>query len=420
MTRLPRGVTFRIAATATTVAALAVSLFALGVATTTVVLAVLLGVGAVTVAGTACVLRRHRNGHTTTLATQLNLVILLVIAPLVAALVVLGLAMFVAGADATLVGVIAALAGVLGVAAAGRLAAELTRDVTTIRDGIRAVGQGERSLGLAVTSATELRELAAETAAMAGRLAAGEAARERSEDARRHLVAHASHDLRTPVTSLALLAGAINDDLVDGELRREYVRRMCTHIRALSGLIDDLFEISRLEAGDISWTLERVAVEELVTKTVAAMRADADTKGVRMALELPTSLAPVQANPEKLQRVLFNLIQNAIRHSPADGTVVVRAESLADMVEVEVEDRGRGIPTGDRERIFESFERGGDGSRSEPGAGLGLSVARAIVHAHGGRIWVAPAEQGTRMRFSVPVAISDACPRSTRAWPPGG
>ncbi len=124
----------------------------------------------------------------------------------------------------------------------------------TIRDGLLAVGQGERRSDLTANAATELRELADSANAMIERLAAEESARDQSETARRNLVAAASHDLRTPITSLQLLAAAIDDELVDGQLRREYVRRMLTHIEALSALIDDLFELSRLEAGDINWS----------------------------------------------------------------------------------------------------------------------------------------------------------------------
>jgi signal transduction histidine kinase len=179
---------------------------------------------------------------------------------------------------------------------------------------------------------------------------------------------------------------------------------MRIHIDALSALIDDLFELSRLEAGDIRWSLERVPLKELVGETVEAMRTQAEIKGVAVSAELPPSLAPAHANPEKLQRVLFNLIQNAIRHTPADGSVVVRAEPVADRIEVEVADNGDGIAPEEREQVFTAFYRG-DAARTSAGAGLGLAVSRAIVEAHGGRIWLADTAVGTRVRFSVPVAV---------------
>jgi signal transduction histidine kinase len=103
--------------------------------------------------------------------------------------------------------------------------------------------------------------------------------------------------------------------------------------------------------------------------------------------------------------VLFNLIQNAIRHTPADGSVVVRAEPIADRIEIEVADNGDGIAADDREHVFTAFYRAGaDAARTNGGAGLGLAVSRAIVEAHGGRIWLPDSEHGTRVRFSLPVA----------------
>jgi signal transduction histidine kinase len=385
--------------------AVAVGVAMLGPAHMLIVLGVLGGVGGLTAAGTEWVIRARSQGRSGPLSRQLGIVIAVVIAPLLVTLVILGLMMFVSDKDAALVAVIVVLSGLLGITAAARLSHALTRDVGTIRDGLLAVGQGERRSDLRASAATELRELADSANAMIERLVTEEAARDQSETARRNLVAAASHDLRTPITSLKLLAAAIDDELVDGQIRRDYVRRMLTHIEALSALIDDLFELSRLEAGDINWSLEQVAVGQLVSETVDAMRVHADARGISVTADLPAHLAPAKGNPEKLQRVLFNLIQNAIRHSPADGTVVVRAESLSDMIEVEVEDLGDGIPAAERELVFEAFYRGGTNApRPTNGAGLGLAVARAIVDAHGGEIWLPNTQMGTRVRFSIPIA----------------
>ena len=197
----------------------------------------------------------------------------------------------------------------------------------------------------------------------------------------------------------------MRDELVDGEAREEYLRRMGTHVDALSALIDDLFELTRLEAGDIRWGLERVAVDELVAETVEAMRAHADAGAVHVATELPPDGAWARTNPEQLQRVLFNLLQNAIRHTPPDGSVVVRAEPRDGALEIEVADTGNGIPADERERVFQPFVQGrARAARSDGSVGLGLAIARAIVEAHGGRIWLEDASAGTRVRFSLPRA----------------
>ena len=132
-----------------------------------------------------------------------------------------------------------------------------------------------------------------------------------------------------------------------GETRDRYLGEIRTHVAALSALIDDLFELSRIEAGDITWTMGQVELRELVGDTVAAMRAPAEARGVAMAAELPAEDVIARANAEKVQRVLFNLIQNAIRHTPADGSVTVRARGdSGGGVEVEVADDGEGISRG--------------------------------------------------------------------------
>jgi signal transduction histidine kinase len=202
---------------------------------------------------------------------------------------------------------------------------------------------------------------------------------------------------------LRLLAEAVGDDLVDAETRAEYLHRLMTHVRTLSALIDDLFELSRLEAGDIRLTMEHVRLDELVTETVQAMRVDGRARGVTLEASVPAGLIVARGNPEKLQRVLFNLIQNAIRHTPADGSVTVRAERAVQSIEIEVADTGEGIAADDRDRVFEAFFQGrGRSARSDDGSGLGLAISQAIVAAHGGRIWLAEAPRGTAIRFSLP------------------
>ena len=236
-------------------------------------------------------------------------------------------------------------------------------------------------------------------------LAARERARAAAEATRRQLVAAVSHDLRTPIASLRLLVEAVDDEIVDEQTRRRYLKTMGTQIDSLSAMIDDLFELSRIEAGDIDWSLRQVELGLLVDETVAAMVPKAGAKGVALRAELGAEPLSANADPERIQRVLFNLIRNAIRHTPADGSVTVKAEVGREAVEIEVADSGEGIAEAERERVFEAFFRGGeDAARGSDGAGLGLAISRAIVETHGGRIWLAPAASGTRIRFSLPRA----------------
>ncbi|HSC21156.1 MAG TPA: HAMP domain-containing sensor histidine kinase, partial [Solirubrobacterales bacterium] len=257
-------------------------------------------------------------------------------------------------------------------------------------------GMGAEQIVLALLAAAGI----ALAGALAARLAMEERAAREVEEARRSLVAAASHDLRTPLASLRLLVESIDDGVATGETRDRYLKEIRTHVAVLSGLIDDLFELSRIEAGDISWTMRQVELRGLIDEAVAAMRAAAAERGVRVAADLPAEALLAQANAEKVQRVLFNLIQNAIRHTPADGSVTVRARPAGKGVEVEVDDSGEGIPPADGERVFEAFYRG-DASRGEDGAGLGLAISKAIVEAHGGRIWLEPGTPGTRVRFTL-------------------
>jgi signal transduction histidine kinase len=315
------------------------------------------------------------------------------------------LLMFLSPHDALTMGVLLVFAGGLAAYAVRVLSRDVMDDIHAVRDGLRAVGDGRRDVTISTGGRDELAELAEAANHMTAQLSEREAERDMAEGARRQLVAAVSHDLRTPLTSLRLLAEAIEDDLVDRDTRRHYLEQMSVHIRSLSSLIDDLFELSRLEAGDISWSMQQVRLDELVEETVEAMRAHADARRVAVEANVPHGLAPARANPEKLQRVLFNLIQNAIRHTPADGSVTVGAEANARTVEVEVADTGEGLAAGERELAFDPFYRGGPArARTGEGTGLGLTICRAIVEAHGGRIWFADSPRGTRVRFSLPRA----------------
>jgi signal transduction histidine kinase len=302
--------------------------------------------------------------------------------------------MFVSRHDALMTVLVAAYAAALALWAARRMGRLALSDLDTVRATLAAVGEGRRDVRTGLQGADEIARLGRDVDAMIARL-------DREERARQTLFAAVSHDLRTPITALGLLATAIDDEVVDAGTRREYAARMSTHVHALGALIDDLFELTRLQSEELSWSMEHVRVEALLQEAVEAMRPAADAGSVEVLTQLPPALAAPRGNPEQLQRVLFNLIQNAIRHTPPDGSVTVRAEDVDGGVEVEVADTGGGIVPEARERVFEPFYRA-DAARHEPGAGLGLAIARAIVEAHGGAIWLEDAAIGTRVRFRLP------------------
>jgi signal transduction histidine kinase len=302
--------------------------------------------------------------------------------------------MFVSSHDAFFTMLASAYCAGLALWAGWVLSRRVLGDVRAVGASLAAVGEGRRDVLPSVDGRDEVARLAGQVEEMVERLA-------RTEAARNDLVAAVSHDLRTPITSLRLLVEALDDDIVDDSDRKAYLGKLRTHVGALAALIDDLFELSRLQAGELRWSMEQVRLRELVEETVEAMRSD----GVaRLVVDVPVNLSPARGASEQIQRVLFNLIQNAIRHTPADGSVTVRAVSAVEGVQVEVADTGSGIPDDDRERVFEAFfQGGGEGAaRTNGSAGLGLAISRAIVEAHGGRIWLEPSGGGTSVRFTLP------------------
>ncbi len=357
--------------------------------------ALLLVVGLLSVAAARWAAHRGKRG---TVDRQITVGIALPVAQMVVAAALFAAVMFFSTHDAILIVLVSVFAGTLGLLTARLATRRLVSDVRAVRDGLVDVGAGGREASIEAAGSVELADLAQAANAMTERLAA-------EERARRNLIAAISHDLRTPLTSMRLVTEALGDEILDESERRQYVDRLRLHIGAMHGLIEDLFELSRLEAGEVAWSLQPVDVAMLVDDTVEAMYGDAQARGVRIACVIPGDLPMVHANPEKLQRVLFNLLQNALRHTDRDSTVTVLARAAAGHVEIEVADEGPGIPEAERATIFDAFVQAGDrAARGVGGAGLGLAISRAIVAAHGGRIEVVDDARGARVRFSVPCA----------------
>jgi signal transduction histidine kinase len=345
--------------------------------------------------------RRARLGS---LSHQFTAGITLVFGLALAAVGAVCLLMFVSARDGYLLATLLLFAGALALYASVLLARGVKRDILEVRDRLVSVGEGGRDLPpLRTGGRDEIAELAAAADRMTIQLAERERQRDASERARRDLIAAISHDLRTPLTSLQLLAQGLEDGVLDERDRRGHLEAISVHVQSMSTLVDDLFELTRLEAGDIQWSMQRVELRQLVREAVEAMRTQAAAKRIAVQARVSGDLAPARANPEKVQRVLFNLIQNAIHHTPADGSVTVAAESNGSDVTVEVADTGIGIRPEERDRVFEPFYRG-DASRTDRGSGLGLTICRVIVEVHGGRIWLADSSVGTRVRFSLPAA----------------
>jgi signal transduction histidine kinase len=371
--------------------------------------------GAALAAGVAAQRLRKRIGS---LSHQLALAVGIAVGAILAAVAAAAAVMFISSEDALLVSVMAAVIAVVGGCVARLLTGPMVRDIERLRDRLRAVGEGERRADFATGGSDELAELAVATNAMVERLRQEETGRAVADDARQRLIMAVSHDLRTPIASLRVLTEAVEDRIATGATRTRYLLEMHTHVATLSALIDDLFDLARAQAGDIALANQPVEIGELVSETVAAMRAAGEERRVKLEAEPLAGQGPgpalvARADPEKIRRVLLNLLDNAIHHTPPGGNVIARTSRRAGKVEVEVADDGAGVAPEDREHVFEAFYRGGEhAARSGDGSGLGLAIARAIVNAHGGEIWLAPAQRGTRVCFSLPAVAEHIAPPS--------
>jgi signal transduction histidine kinase len=254
----------------------------------------------------------------------------------------------------------------------------------------------------------EIARLASAFNSMAEALEEARARREALELARRELFASISHDLRTPLSSMRVMIEALSDGVVDDDqTRQRYLVTVGAEIEHMSVLIDDLFELARLDSGELQLRAERIVLDEVVQAAVEAATPGAKLSNVSLRFEPRTQHAEVEADAQRLLRVLGNLLQNAIRHTPADGSVVVTTEAMGEDVVVEVADTGDGIPVQDLAHVFERFYRADKSRRrATVGSGLGLTISRAIVEAHGGRIWVHDTTpQGTVVRFALPAPV---------------
>jgi signal transduction histidine kinase len=325
-----------------------------------------------------------------------GLAVLCAIVPLVA-VVAIGALMVDHGQALTLTVVavgsgLAVLGG--GLLVAGGLADRIER----LRRAPEAISAGDLSARAPRGGPAELDAMAAALNDMAERL-------EELLDARRRMAMWAGHDLRGPLASLRAMTEALEDGLADPA---DYLPAMGERIGDLSRLVDDLFELARLDAGAQLPETRPAPVAALVEAAIRARAAEAEARGVRLEPRLPGDLPPVECAPDSVRRVLDNLLGNAIRHTRGPGTVSVGATRADGDVRLEVQDTGEGLSAEAAERMFEHFWRG-DGARAADGggAGLGLAIARGLVEAQGGVIWAEHAEGGgARICFTLPVAGS--------------
>jgi signal transduction histidine kinase len=305
-----------------------------------------------------------------------------------------GVVMFSSGHDMTIL-FVAVASSTAALGAALLLGRAILRSIERLRGASSALARGDLTARAPESGPAELAELAASFNEMAARI-------EQLFDARRQLVAWASHDLRTPLASMQAMLEALEDGLAEPE---RYLPAMREQVRTLGLLVDDLFELARIDAGVLTLELHEAPLSALIQSCLRGLEAEAQARRVALSAQIDGD-PPVVCAPDKVERVLFNLLTNALRHTPSDGSVAVVVEPLGEEICVTVEDTGGGIPSESRDRIFDRFWRSDPArSRETGGAGLGLAIARGLVEAQGGRIWAENRPGGgARISFTLPRA----------------
>jgi len=321
--------------------------------------------------------------------------------------------MFISAHDMRALLVVTVAAGTVGLVTALALGERVAAASQSLGDLAQRIGDDGapapvRGAGAAPRGPSELVGLAEELEAALARLAETREQAAAAEDSRRQLVAWVSHDLRTPLSGIRAMVEALEDGVVDDpETVARYYRTMGRETDRLAGLVDDLFELSRIQAGALNLDLEQIALDELVSDAVAGVSIAASAKGVDLRGEVATPTPVVELSIPEMARVVRNLLDNAIRHTPRGGTVWIEAALDDDGQEalVSVRDGCGGIPAPDLPRVFELAYRG-DAARTpgDGGAGLGLAVARGLVEAHHGEISVRNEGQGCRFTIRLPLA----------------
>jgi signal transduction histidine kinase len=285
------------------------------------------------------------------------------------------------------------------------MSVSLTERIARLNQAAEQIAQGHLDTRVPDLGRDEVAGLARAFNDMAARLESAAQQQRELDRLRRDLVAWVGHDLRTPLASVRVIVEALADGVVqDRESVERYLQTAQYQIESLSLLLDDLFELAQIDAGGLKLERHPNSLCDLISDTLEAFSALAARQGVRLEGTALPDVDPVPMDVRKVGRVLNNLLDNAVRHTPAGGAVSVSATAEADCVRVEVRDTGQGIESNDLPHIFERFYRGEKSrSRATGGSGLGLAIASGIVQAHSGHIGVDSAPgQGTSVWFTLP------------------
>jgi signal transduction histidine kinase len=310
-------------------------------------------------------------------------------------------AMFLSGHDLSVVTTVVAMAAVVSLVTAlllGRWVVARSRELAL---AARDFGDGGDFSAPDGPATAELSALSRELAATSAKLAESRNRERALESSRRELVAWISHDLRTPLAGLRAMSEALEDGVAADPDR--YLRQIRTEVERLNDMVGDLFELSRIHAGTLALTPSRMSLYDLIGDALAGADPLAREHGVRLVGDRIEPV-PVEVDGKEMSRVLGNLLVNAIRRTPADGTVAVAAERSPEGVVLSVTDGCGGIPEEDLPRVFDTGWRGTHARTPPAGAGLGLAIVRGIVEAHQGRAAVRNVSGGCRFEVTLPAA----------------
>jgi signal transduction histidine kinase len=328
-------------------------------------------------------------------ARVFSALLLVAILPLIA-VVASGLVMFESAHDFAVLAIVSGTTAVALVAAIALLRG-IGRPIDDLNESAREIAAGDLSARAKLSGLNDTDALAESFNTMADSV-------ESLFDARRQLVAWASHDLRTPLASMQAMLEAIEDGVSTPE---EYLSPLQDQVSRLSQLVDDLFELAMIDASALTLEYDEVRVGDLIAACVRGFTGEADAAGVSLTTTVDQPDRTIVCAPEKIERVVMNLLTNALRHTPSDGAVAVKADYVGDALRVTVDDNGEGLDDDAREHAFEQFFRG-DAARSTPGAGLGLAIARGLVEAHGGTITASNnSTGGAAFSFTLPTKERD-------------
>jgi signal transduction histidine kinase len=284
----------------------------------------------------------------------------------------------------------------------------ITQALGKLVEGAKQISQGDLTTRVNIPGNDEIAQLSTAFNQMAARLEQAAEREQALDKARRNLVAWASHDLRTPLTSLRAMIAALTDGVVDDpETVERYLNQSQNEIDRMSKLIDDLFELAQIDSGFLELDCEWVPLSDLISDTLESFAAHAGAQGVSLKGVVDPQVELVWVAPEKLSRVLDNLVSNALRFTPSGGAIYLSAQDDEDTTEITISDTGSGIDPEELPFIFDRFHRG---EKSRPrdkggngGTGLGLSIVKGLVEAHGGEIKVeSKLGEGTTFRFTLP------------------